>query len=460
MDTTEKSDDYDFANRASVIALAQHEFMTRTKQAICITLIALLFAYILNIRPNLSVDMAQRNHAYCTLITRSSYLAGVIVLAHTLKKNGSDYPLIVLYTDTLPRSSVRALELEAPHSNLILHSVSALLPRNNVHVHLIAERFADTWTKLRVFQLFDLKEWDTVCYLDADMIIRKNMDHVFDKKLPGDDWIAANHACVCNLDKDAWAPEDWTKENCAYTAVSHPDALQNPTSVMPDSRLTWHLLNSGMFLFKPTYDLWDKMIEFFNTTPLLGSFKFPDQDFLAEFFHHKWMSLGWQFNALKTMRYWHENIWRDDEVVCLHYIVDKPWAKRVGEDGTAGYLGRDGVTHTWWWEQYENWHQEREKQGEDEELSIVKNHVAKPIGEEDDETDEMKAIGSQVQAFAKNKKPGDQAGGNGEAKDEEVKSEKNGEEGSDSHGPHLRKKVLGERGHGPRLRGGASHMQS
>ncbi|KAF2713986.1 glycosyltransferase family 8 protein [Pleomassaria siparia CBS 279.74] len=354
--------------------------------------------------------MARYNNAYCTLITRSSYLAGVLILAYTLKKNTSVYPLIVLYTDTLPASSVRTLELEAPHSNLILRRVPALVPRENIHVCLIAERFADTWTKLRVFELHELQSWDMLCYLDADMIIRKNMDHVFEKQLPGDDWIGANHACVCNLDKDEWAPEDWTAENCAYSAVQHPDALDKPTPVTPEARPTWHLLNSGMFLFKASPQLWDKMIDFFNTTPLLEEFKFPDQDFLAEFFKNKWLSLGWQFNAIKTMRYWHQNIWRDEEVVCLHYIVDKPWTKRVDEDGVAGYLGKDGVTHGWWWDELESWRIEMVEKGEEEGLRIAMNHVAKSIGEGDDESEEMRAIGSSVQAFAKNKKPGQEDG--------------------------------------------------
>jgi len=348
--------------------------------------------------------MSGSENAYCTLITRSSYLAGVLILAYTLKKSGSSYPLIVLYTDTLPESSIRALSLEVPCSNLILHHVSGLLPRENIHINLIAERFKDTWTKLRVFQLHELGSWSALCYLDADMIIRKNMDHVFDTQLPGEDWIAANHACVCNLDKDEWAPEDWVPQNCAYTAVEHPGALRTPTPITPEARPTWHLLNSGMFLFKPSVRLWEKMNDFFNTTPLLGYFKFPDQDFLAEFFRNKWVSLGWQLNALKTMRYWHKNIWRDDEVVCLHYIVDKPWTKRIGEDGVAGYLGKDGATHSWWWEEFENWRQEREKWGKQEEVDIVLKHVARAIGEEDNESDEMRAIGSQVQAFAKNKK--------------------------------------------------------
>lgn len=90
------------------------------------------------------------------------------------------------------------------------------------------------------------------------------------------------------------------------------------------------------------------MMAEFETTPLLSSFKFPDQDFLAHFFAGKRKALGWQYNALKTMKHWHPNIWRDGQVVCLHYVVDKPRVKRVGEDGIAGYKGRDGITHSWW----------------------------------------------------------------------------------------------------------------
>lgn len=345
---------------------------------------------------------AVRKYAWTTLITRASYLAGVLILANTLKKTQTPYPLVVLYTSGLPDSSVRALKKEAVYSNLILVRVEALLPRSNVHVTLIAERFADTWTKLLCFSP-DMFQYDKVCYLDADMIIRKNMDEVFDKQLPASDWLAANHACVCNLDKDPWAPSDWTEENCAYTPTEHPEALTHPTPVTPDSRPTYHLLNSGMFLFQPSQQLWDDMMHFFNTTPKLAEFKFPDQDFLAEFFHNRWMSVGWQYNALKTMRYWHPNMWRDDEISCLHYIVDKPWAKRIGPDGVAGYLGRDGETHRWWWDEYEAWCAERQNQDEDDLLDITKRHVARPLGEQSDDNEELNAIGAQVQAFAGNK---------------------------------------------------------
>ena len=145
------------------------------------------------------------------------------------------------------------------------------------------------------------------------------------------------------------------------------------------------------------------MLEFFNTTPLLAEFKFPDQDFLAEFFRNRWMSVGWQYNALKTMRYWHPEMWRDEEVCCLHYIVDKPWSKRVSKDGVAGYLGRDGETHTWWWNEFKAWEDEREKSGSEEDkktLVTARKYVA---AEDGSENEHLGAVGSKVQSFANNK---------------------------------------------------------
>ncbi|KAK1075317.1 hypothetical protein LTR74_000279 [Friedmanniomyces endolithicus] len=386
-----------------------------------------------------TMAISEKKYAYTTLVTRGSYLAGVIILAYTLKKQGSKYPLLVFYTAGLQHAAVKALELEAVKLNLILKPCEMLEPRSDMKITLIAERFKDTWTKLRVFEVFD---YDAVCYLDADMAIFKNMDSVFSRAdtLPSD-WIAANHACVCNTDKDKWAPEEWNVDNCAYTPLSHPTALSHPTQVTPDSRPTHHLLNSGMFLYHPSKNLWESMLHFFNTTSKLSTYNFPDQDFLADFFHNRWDSLGWQYNALKTMRYQHPNMWRDDEVVCLHYIVDKPWVARVSADGTAGFKGKDGVTHGWWWKQYAAWVEDREAENATEVLGLMEQYVAKADGSEEDDPD-MRAIGSKVQAFAGNRSGKENAAPRAEDGEVEDGGEKQVSE-------PFRKKVLGERGHGP-----------
>ena len=318
--------------------------------------------------------------AWVTLLTRSSYLPGVITLAYSLSTHQSVYPLVVLVTPSLSASSVRALELESKYNPLLrVLPIKPLLPSNNQKTTLIASRFEDTWTKLRAFEL---TSYSACVFLDADITIYKNIDEIFSTRLPGDDWIAATHACVCNLDHDSWAPANWNRENCAYTRLQHPSALERGFPVPPPSNPPdpYALLNGGVFLYHPSEALWHAMHHNFLTSTELSSYQFPDQDFLASFFCHKWLSLPWKVNALKTMKQWHTNIWRDSEVRALHYIVDKPWEKRLASDGIAGHLGRDGKTHKWWWDVWEDWRGWRSRDLTD----LVDRFVAEPLDVEAD----------------------------------------------------------------------------
>jgi inositol 3-alpha-galactosyltransferase len=375
-------------------------------------------------------------NAYVTLLTRPSYLAGAILLAYTLTKHSPSTPLIITYTpETLPESSIQAFRDESKHSNIILHPLSHLrLPEDGTASGMVAERFIDTWTKLRVFDLYDLG-FERLCWLDADMMIFSDPSPlVFSKEndgfLDGGDGmrVMAVHTCVCNLDHDSWAPETWKPENCAMAKLTSPSQLA-AVEAEPD---TLSNFNSGTFLYKPSKSLSDFVLKKFEDlgNAKLRAMKFPDQDFLNEAFDGRWAPLSWKTNALKTWRYWHTNIWRDDQVAVLHYIVDKPWAARVAADGSAGYLGKDGATHKWWWDEYSNWEGERKGQGEKEMLEVVGKYAASEGGEENEE---MRAVGGGAQDFAK-KWP---------QKSPEPKSEDE---------PVL-KRPLGERGHGPVVSG-------
>ncbi|KAJ9603992.1 hypothetical protein H2200_011514 [Cladophialophora chaetospira] len=307
-------------------------------------------------------DLTDASEPWCwvTLVTKPSYLPGVIILAHTLDQHKSRYPLVVLYTDSVGEKAIDALQEEARnYGRLRLERVSLLLPRKDQeNTGSVAERFKDTFTKLRAFEVYKLG-YTRAVFLDADMAIFRNPDDIFDTKLPSEDWLGANHACVCNLDHDSWAPPEWNKGNCAFTPLNSPADVAG--EITSQSRPTYRLLNGGMLLFYPTEELWNKMLQFFNSTDRLKTYQFPDQDFLADFYQDKWYPLSWKHNALKTMRYWHPRIWADDQLVVLHYIVDKPWERQVSSDGIAGHLGRDGDTHQWWWDIYRQWRAERVK---------------------------------------------------------------------------------------------------
>lgn len=290
---------------------------------------------------------------WVTLVTKPSYLPGVIVLAHSLDQQKSQYPFVVQYTDGLGEEGIAALHSEAARTGRIIPShVSLLLPRQgqeNMAGVAVAERFRDTFTKLRAFEVYK-QGFTRACFLDADMACFHNPDTVFDTEMSRD-WIASTHACICTPDGASWAPAAWQKGNCPYTPLTAPEQIAEDTL----SRPTYGLLNGGLFLFFPTEELWIRMMGFFNYTERLKDYQFPDQDFLADFYRNKWKPISWKYNAIKTHPYVHPPIWDRDMMVILHYIVDKPWERRVSPDGIGGHKGRDGEIHLWWENIYDDW---------------------------------------------------------------------------------------------------------
>lgn len=88
------------------------------------------------------------------------------------------------------------------------------------------------------------------------------------------------------------------------------------------------------------------MSEHIATDKSVASFRFPDQDFLAAFFHNRFLPLPWFYNALKKLRAVHPDMWRDEEVRNVHYIINKPWEGRLAQNDP------DFHTHEWWWQAY------------------------------------------------------------------------------------------------------------
>ena len=101
-------------------------------------------------------------------------------------------------------------------------------------------------------------------------------------------------------------------------------------------------------MLNPSTELAGALQHFLETSPLVPTFSFPDQDLLAAFFAGRWRVLPWCYNALKTLREIHKHLWRDEEVRCIHYILhDKPW---MTPRGTAGLYEEPNV---WWWDRYD-----------------------------------------------------------------------------------------------------------
>ncbi|CAE6448372.1 unnamed protein product [Rhizoctonia solani] len=301
--------------------------------------------------------------AWVSLITDKSYVPGLLVLLSSLKHHGTKYPMVAMVnwlrkddlTERLPQEYRDILT----SAGVILKEVDYLIPQGGGYLGVEA-RFVDSWSKLRAF---GLSEYERVVLIDSDMLVRKNMDELFDLPLE-EGWIAASHACTCNPMRIPHYPPYWIPATCGHThakpAESGPDALCTAFQPEPESVITLHSINSGIVVLEPSDELNDRVIYGLHTDPQVTTYGFPDQDFLSNHFKNRIKFLGYEYNALKPMRKCHSATWRDENVRNVHYIFkDKPW---VLPEGTSELDEQFHVVHGWWWDEWRRL--EADKKGE------------------------------------------------------------------------------------------------
>ncbi|KAE9966622.1 hypothetical protein BLS_006888 [Venturia inaequalis] len=281
---------------------------------------------------------------WTTLITNTDYLPGLLTLDFSLKKSGSKYPLVALYTDTFPQDGCSALKSRG----IPAKKVAYLLPSVEKD-YSNDPRFYDCWSKLTPFSLI---EYDRVVQLDSDMMVLQNMDELMEMELDapsteakGDRVFAASHACVCNPLKKPHYPKDWVPENCAFTTQhSTPDKAQEEGA---HSTTGFGMPNGGLQVVNPSVATYNLISNRMNDESAMA-YDFADQSLLSDLFRGRWVALPYTYNALKTMRWRnaHSEIWRDDKVKNIHYLLSpKPWDETEEQKSKPE---RD-EPNAWWW---------------------------------------------------------------------------------------------------------------
>ncbi|KAE8147667.1 glycosyl transferase family protein [Aspergillus avenaceus] len=256
-----------------------------------------------------------------TLATYREYLN------YSLKRVGSKYPLVVLYTDSFPAEGHIALDTRG----IMKRHVPYLLPSvrkdfsNDV-------RFYDCWSKLAPFSLVEYKG---VVQLHSDMMIIQNMD---------------DHACICNPLHKAHYPKDWAPANCAYT-LQHFNPEDAQTNGVPTTGLG--IPNRGLQVVNPSQAIYDKIIGRIKIASSVLGYDFADQSLLSNLFYGRRVALPYVYNALKTLRWKgdHDAIWQDENVKNIHYILSpNPWDEYENpHKGSMGAKQYQDVSHSWWW---------------------------------------------------------------------------------------------------------------
>lgn len=176
--------------------------------------------------------------AYMTVITNETYLKGVIVLAKSLIRVKSKFDLYVLVP--YGKSEFFSKKMQKDLKIHVIETGTVDIPKN------VDEKsyWKDTLFKLKVFSMTDFQK---IVFLDSDMVVFKNIDHLFDKES-----ISAVTAGV----------------------VLHKD---------------WNQLNSGIMVITPNIEDYLGMIKLIQPTFEMRRslhLGFGDQDVIKAYFSH------------------------------------------------------------------------------------------------------------------------------------------------------------------------------
>ncbi|MDR1393111.1 MAG: hypothetical protein LBJ62_03970 [Bifidobacteriaceae bacterium] len=216
-----------------------------------------------------------RKCAYLTLVSAPDYVHGGRALARSLRQV-SDVPVIALVTPDVPANA-----LTGPG---VFTATAEPIANPYAETGSTPARFGSVFTKLHAWRADFL---DRMIFLDADTVILKNIDHLF------------------QMEGLAAAP-DWGLE-------------------LTDQ------FNTGLFATEPSRHTFLALLQLMGQVPSPDG---GDQGFLNSCFP-SWQRLDPGYNCLVRLASAHPELFREQDVAVLHFVGPKPWQAGRSEPGRA-----------------------------------------------------------------------------------------------------------------------------
>lgn len=231
-------------------------------------------------------------YAYVTVLYGNNiYLTGALVLGFTLMKTKTKHDRVILVTSDV--------SMEYRNILSIVYNRVVEIDYVDVSSEIFSDentRFRDVFTKLRSFQLI---EYDKIILLDLDMIIVKNIDHLFQLKTPA--------ACLKHY----------------YVPYGH---LIPPKMICQNNKLVGSI-NAGLMLLKPDLEEWNNIQTDIKKSNQINQYRYPEQDYLSLRYCCCWTSItfnyNFQFGLTKRVKKCH---YKANDIYVIHYSSSyKPW---------------------------------------------------------------------------------------------------------------------------------------
>ena len=278
--------------------------------------------------------------AYVTMISTDSYVPGALILWHSLNATGSirpngqdDFVLLDTAEPSLSEEATKKLHEVIP--NLVIIPSNEIEKLDRIKSEDLGGRYKGdkSWMMFRKLNIYNLIQYDFVVYLDADIVVLKDISHLF--------------------------PTNQTETKSNMNEQSH-ETFQ--VTACPEKKGLEPELQGGLLAFPPNNAVFEDMKQHINDEQYLCGFRVTDQSFQCHYFHPTharknknstttttttpvnatntnttW--LGGTWNPLpKTFMALHKAVNKNQyskvltEASVVHYNGDKPWLKPSKKD--------------------------------------------------------------------------------------------------------------------------------
>lgn len=229
-------------------------------------------------------------YAYVNMLFGDNiYYIGTLIFAISLYNTNPKYDMILLHTNDVPKFK---LDLLRPYYKEIIQINYIRLP------NIKRKRFVNIFTKLKIFTLY---QYDKVLFMDNDMYVMKNIDHLFNYNTP------------------------------AGMAIS-PELKYKDKERVTDSNVVF---NAGLWLIKPNKGTFIKMmsgVRRFNTSYEL------EQEYVSYYYNKKWTNVSYLYNFQPGLIEYDDKRGETykkcklSDVYVIHYSsTKKPWNAIEGD---------------------------------------------------------------------------------------------------------------------------------
>ncbi|AYV79553.1 MAG: glycosyltransferase [Faunusvirus sp.] len=262
-------------------------------------------------------------YAYLTLVMLGDlYISAALVLAYSIRLSNTKADIVVLVTNDVTQAGRDALKLV--YDRVIeIDYIKVLSDR--VRKDPKRQYLNYVFTK---FNLFKLVEYEKIILLDADAIVLKYYDHLFTMPTPAgvilndkDDFIKYDKSGNYVIRKDLKI--DWYEKYCAECGHGKSIPRRMTDIVLKDKRKSG--IGGGLMLLKPDIKEFDSIMSDLRnsqTQRLIGSFSWPEQQYMCARYSGKWTSINPRFFGLQGYPHW-------SVLYGLQYGGDKPFIRNT-----------------------------------------------------------------------------------------------------------------------------------